>query len=29
MEVVHEISKLPKDAKEWPLQNVTIIAKTL
>jgi peptidyl-prolyl cis-trans isomerase A (cyclophilin A) len=29
MGVVREISKLPKDAKEWPLQNVTITAKTL
>tara|TARA_B100000795_G_scaffold112372_1_gene83167 strand:- start:15978 stop:16694 length:717 start_codon:yes stop_codon:yes gene_type:complete len=29
MEVVVKISKLPKDAKQWPLKNVTITAKTL
>ena len=29
MDVVTQISKLPKDAKEWPLQNVTIKATLL
>jgi hypothetical protein len=29
MDVVTIISKLPKDAKEWPLKNVTINASVL
>ena len=29
MDVVTVISKLPKDAKEWPLKNVTIKASLL